>query len=58
MNQDEMTMPRCDIAELQGTLDIIVRLLLARCPEYEHWIKANWPELWQRWKANLSTKSV
>lgn len=56
MNQDEMTMPRCDVAELrqeveelQTALSLVLDLFLSKCPEYESWVKMNLPSQWQAW---------
>lgn len=56
MNQDEMTMPRCDVIELQeevkelqGALNLVLDLFLSKCPEYESWVKMNLHGLWQAW---------
>lgn len=56
MNQDEMTMPRCDIVELQKEIrelksasNLVLDLFLSKCPVYEDWVKMNLPKLWQDW---------
>ena len=56
MNQDEITMPRCDIvelqkevAELQAALSLVLNLFLSKCPEYESWVKMNLPGHWHAW---------
>lgn len=56
MNQDEMTMPRCDIIKLQeeikeyqSALNLVLDLFLAKCPEYESWVKMNLYSLWRVW---------
>lgn len=65
MNQDEMTMPRCDVAELQrevrelqGALNLVLDLFLSKCPEYESWVKMNLHELWQDWAQRQGRGSI